>query len=218
MEFTDANNGDRAIIHPQRLAVVSHLKTGIWLVRRLPDLSPWCTLHSGSADSVPVWHDHLPRILFYTADSVILFDLEGRNDEEEEERPPNMPDGVIKEARTVRIKQARFLPDNEHILVLLQNGLGGRVWSVRKRNEAVLSSSSTIFISNPHYHAIVIDKALYVLSSQDLHVVDKWRLPEGALLSVFVFMNPNHHSGKYGILAWQCEEEVRIVLVVDVCL
>lgn len=215
MEFTDATKGDRATIHPSRLAIASHHGNGVWHVNRLPDLQPWCVVHSGSAEARPMWHDRLPRLLFYTTDSVVLFDLTGRScgdgdGEGEGGRQPNMPDGVIKEARTVRIQTARFLSDHRHIVVLLENQLGVRVWSVERRHEPVLSTGSHVFITNDMYCGVVVDKAFYVLESKTLSVVDKWRLPEGALLQQFVFLTNRHHCGRYGIMAWQCDEQVWI--------
>ena len=212
MEFTDATSGDRATIHPNRLAVASHTGNGVWHIHRLPTLAPWCTIHSGNTEAVPVWHDRLPRLLFYTADSVLLFDLEGRDGNGDndggDKRQPNMPDGVIKEARTVRIRVARFLPDDKHIVVQLENGLGVRLWSVVKRHEPVLSTSSPVYTHNDRFIVVVVEKALYVLAVGDFTVVDKWRLPDGAILSNFVLLENRHYSGRYGILAWQSEEQV----------
>jgi hypothetical protein len=184
----------------------------MWCIRTLPNLSEYCRVHTGTSEARPVWHPTLPRLLFTTSESVLLFVI-GEERREKGESAENQPDGVIKESRPLRIARAGFL-DSEHVVVVLENELGVRVWRVGKRHEPVLSVGCRHFFSSAKFIGFTLDKFVYILDVS-FTVTDKWRLPEGVIFSRFIFLdNKRHYSGKYGVLGWQGEEQVLCVVSV----
>ena len=211
MEFTHEFQGDRAIVSPRRTLLAGHVGKGSWVIRTLPDLQELCTVNSGSSLAEPVFHPSLPRLLLWSRKAVMIycFDLdlhlggEGAN----YKRNPNAPDGLIKEV--VDIESVFFLPDHEHIVTVLANRNGIRVWSWNRRHEPVLSVSSRLVFSNEQFMGLIVNSSVYVLRIKDWTVVGKYKVPP-CVLTNGLFLAKRHSIGEYGIVLWQAEEQVHI--------
>lgn len=213
MDFTESNAGDRATPSPDRRFVAAHQGLGVWHVHRLDDnggaFIDELTVHAGSSDANLVWHPRSNWILFCTAESALLFCLDGRGGDAPR-RGPREPDGIIRETRFLDIARAIFLDNNVNevqVAIELKHGMGFRVWTVdwKQQHDPVLSAYGKCAWT-AGLAAVLHQRSLLLCDMPQWTVLNKWRVPDGATIDGLVFLPDRRHWRKgalYTLLAWQ---------------